>query len=130
MSCVPWVKEICPTCRAEFTGPQVADPPKKTMGKRCPAGHWHSLNALWHMREKVDREQNPMTAPPKKAKPPTLKSLGFGGRQEAYQLAATYLLDGYDQAIRTAPEGTFARAIIDGAFKVRAEIAREILGAV
>lgn len=125
----PYVKEICPTCRAEFTGPQVANSPWKTKGKRCPAGHWHTLNALWNMRQKIDREKNPMTPPAKKEKPPTLRSLGFGGPQEAYQLAATYLLDGYDQAMKTAPEGTMARAIIDGAFKGRAEIARQILGA-
>ncbi len=127
----PYIKEICPTCRVEFTASQVANPnpQRTTKGKRCPGGHWHSLNALWNMREKVDREQNPMVKTPKKEKPPTLKALGFGGPHEAYQLAATYLLDGYDQAMKTAPEGTMARAIIDGAFKGRAEIARQILGA-
>lgn len=127
----PYVKEICPTCRVEFVGPQVSNPNPQhtTKGKRCPAGHWHSLTALWNVRQKIDREKHPMPPPVKKGKPPTLRSLGFGGPHEAYQLAATYLLDGYDQAMKTAPEGTMARAIIDGAFKGRAEIARQILGA-
>lgn len=125
----PYATEVCATCRTEFVASPTMNPPNATRGKRCPNGHWHSLNSLLNMREKVERERNPLKLKPKKLRPETLRSLGFGGPHEAYQLAATYLLDGYDQAMKTAPEGTMARAIIDGAFKGRAEIARQILGA-
>ena len=126
----PYVREVCPTCRVEYTVGHSRNPPNLTPGKRCPNGHWHSLNSLLAMRKKIERENNPLKPKLIKPKPKTLKSLGFGGPLEAYQLAATYLLDGYDQALKTTPEGTMARAIIEGAFKGRAEQARQILEAV
>ena len=58
------------------------------------------------------------------------RSVGIAGDLEAMQLALAAMLGGYQQLLRTIPEGTQARALIDGAFGRTPEVAVKILDAV
>lgn len=58
------------------------------------------------------------------------RSVGIAGDVEAMQLALAAMLGGYQQLLRTIPEGTQARALIDGAFGRSPEVAKKILEAV
>ncbi len=118
---------LCPTCGIEYSAKPSFRSGRASRGKICPHGHWHTLNSIACYREKLENAKL-KPAKEKKPKPVTLKSLGFGGRQEAYQLAAVYLLDGYDQAMATMPSSAY-RGLLEAAFKNRADLARKILEA-
>lgn len=119
---------ICPTCNVEYYAKPSFMSGRASRGKLCPNGHWHTLNSIACYKLKLENAKlKPAKA--KKAKPVTLKSLGFGGRQEAYQLAAVYLLEGYDQAMATIPASPW-RVLLEAAFANRADLARNILRAV
>ncbi len=58
------------------------------------------------------------------------RSVGIAGEIESMQLALAAMLGGYQQLLRTIPEGSQARALIDGAFGRSPEVAQKILEAV
>lgn len=58
------------------------------------------------------------------------RSVGIAGDVEAMQLALAAMLGGYQQLLRTIPEGSQARALVDGAFGRSPEVAQKILEAV
>ena len=58
------------------------------------------------------------------------RSVGIAGDVEAMQLALAAMLGGYQQQLRTIPEGSQARALVDGAFGRSPEVSQKILEAV
>ncbi len=58
------------------------------------------------------------------------RSVGIAGDVESMQLALAAMLGGYQQLLRTVPEGSQARVLIEGAFGRSPEVAQKILEAV
>lgn len=58
------------------------------------------------------------------------RTVGIAGDVEAMQLALAAMLGSYQQLLRTIPEGSQARALVDGAFGRSPEVAQKILEAV
>jgi len=120
---------LCPTCGIEYSAKPSFMSGRASRGKRCPGGHWHTLNSIACYKLKLENAKlKPAKA--KKAKPVTLKSLGFGGRQEMYQLFTVMLLAGFDQAMAMIPQSTPWRGVLESAFGNVPNLVREGLNAV
>jgi len=92
-------------------------------GKTCPAGHWTSIAMINKHLENLGKQPAAVSEVRKQ-----LTNMGVGERTEQLSVALRWMLDGYDKAIATLPEGTMARGMVAGAFGRMPEMAREVLG--
>jgi hypothetical protein len=113
----------CPDCAIKFIA--YTEHHGGSPGKRCPNGHWHTINRLdrylktglmpKHMRQRRDPEI--ILAPIKPRSP----------HEPDATTALRWMLDSYDKIMRTVPNPSASRAIINGAFGHVPELARRIL---
>ncbi len=118
---------ICPKCGIDSVGNTTAE--NGIRGRACDNGHFWSYHEL-----KVFRETGKLPLPrrPRKAAAPALKvlrQLGVGARTEQLSIALQWMLQSYDTLMAAMPVGSQAHALAVGAFGVKPDLAREVLGA-
>lgn len=117
---------LCPDCGVEFSGPATSNPNgRTTQGRTCPKGHWNPYSKF---SAKIAVSDNQMPMAPQPTRMEMLRQIGALTGADATHMSLVTMLECYERAVATAPHGTFARAVIDGAFGKAPEVARRALG--
>lgn len=115
----PRVDEICPTCGVTFRAVGYHKPGLSQRYKRCPNGHEHSAFHLVEYRKTLDMPKTLERA---------LRDQGISrNRIDSLEIGLQAMVGAYERLVRTLPERSQARALIDGVFQVPVKLARELM---
>lgn len=114
---------VCPECRTQFYAKTTTDPEgkKKGPGKLCPNGHW---TPNWRL---IRFQDHPYPGETQDSILTKMRHFGIYGMIESLEVTVRALLGSYESALRSLPEGSAARGIVEGSFKHTAIMARKVL---
>lgn len=116
---IPLVDEICPTCGVTFRVVGYRKPGTSQKYKTCPAGHEHSSYQLAMHRKHLDAPRSLERA---------LRDQGLSrNRIDSLEIGLQAMVGAYERLVRTLPERSQARAMVDGVFQAPVKLARELM---
>lgn len=116
---IPLVDEICPTCGVTFRAVGYGKPGTSQKYKKCPSGHEHSAFHLVEHRKTLDMPKTLERA---------LRDQGISrNRIDSLEIGLQAMVGAYERLVRTLPERSQARAMVDGVFQAPVKLARELM---